>query len=190
MDWDTRLALLRGWAFARQGAAIVAIDPSARSTGWAVLRSQDATVIGHGQDEPRDAFASILTLIGDQPIGILSVEEPHLGGIVTDNTGKLFWAAGWMHGRLTSRMVDEDCIWKPKPSTWRAWLGLNKGPGFTRKRDDVNAGIHLWSQTRVHDALRSAAGAPQFDRANAIALAYATQAAALAAVEQQERREP
>jgi hypothetical protein len=161
-DIERAFALASG--FARHGAAFVAIDPGA-STGWAMSCAYD--LIESGQDAPADAARAVLDTLGDRPIALLAVEEPFLVG--RGAQWRLPWAAGEVRGRLAAHQVDESCLWTPKPVVWRAVLGFARG-----RRDDVNAAIHAWAEDRVRAPLRRPGGAPEADRANAIALLSAS----------------
>jgi len=177
MDPAVSHALAVGSRFLARGTALVAIDPGA-STGWCVRWTNPdddhpgagQRFLESGQDEPAAAAKAVLDVLGCRPIGLLVIEEPFM--ISRGNQWKLAWAGGELRGRLAEQQVEEAAIWTPKPSSWRYELGLAKG-----KRGEVNDAVHAWAEEKLGVPLRTRTGAPEYDRASAVALSFAAEIA-------------
>lgn len=184
-------------------AVVLAFDPSTTKTGWALsLRGR----LLSGQGDPEECVDVVFDLLRDAGvvmIDVLAVEEPFNigrpmpkrtkgGTVVTDATGapvmtaggnqwKLAQAGGLLIGSFRRSVRPGGVMWKPIPGAWRSVLGLNTGPEGTRKREDVNRGVWLWAKATTRLPLihiHNNREVPELDRANAIALLYATVALA------------
>lgn len=166
--------------FARLGGTwrtSLALDPGTGSSGWAL--AVDGRLYS-GQGDPEDVVDTvqdILTEEGIRTIDILVVEDPFF--IRIGNQWKLAWCAGLMSGVFRHRRRRDGVFWRPKPSTWRAVLGLNVSDevdanGKNRKdREAVERAVHVWCRERTKLSLTTPSGTIQADRCMAIGMLYA-----------------
>ena len=152
----------------------VCLDPGA-SSGWCVLVDGRIT---SGQGAPEDAIAAVDYALGvrhdgtcDRKIDALVIEEPYM--VSMGDQWKLPWVGGGYQRAWRHQMTEQTALWVPKPSSWRAELGLNVGAEGTRKRKDVDKTVWLWCQSKTRMKLTTVTGKPQYDRCMAIGMLYA-----------------
>jgi hypothetical protein len=152
----------------------VCLDPGA-SSGWCVLIDGRIT---SGQGAPEDAIAAVDYALGvrpdgtcDRKIDVLVIEEPYM--VSMGDQWKLPWVGGGYQRAWRHQMTEQTALWVPKPSSWRAELGLNVGADGTRKRADVDNTVWRWCQSKTRLPLTTVTGKPQYDRCMAIGMLYA-----------------
>lgn len=163
---------------------VVAIDPGKRSMGWAVIDVDRKLHSGEGvpSDVVRDLDA-LLSLTG--PPLVFTSEAPYSVSAAqilkaqhrSGGVGAVYAlgrATGYVEGGIRRHTL-RAARWEPKPSTWRAVLGLNRrGDGDMTSRDATAEAVVLWARATTRMALRRNNGEPCVDEAMAIAMAYAT----------------
>lgn len=149
-------------------AVVLALDPGTHSSGWALSLKG---MLYSGQGEPEIVAETILKLLkqaGVVEIDVLVVEEPFFVG--KGNQWKLPWSGGYLEGRFIDRLRKGGVLWKPKASTWRGIIGINKGVDGSRKGPSVNLAVHAWAAKTVGLSLVTEGGKREEDRANAIGM--------------------
>lgn len=177
---------------------ILAIDPGKRSLGWAVIDSEKRLHSGQGPLEAAVAEIDVtLDLVGapwlfaaEGPYTVSAKQLMKLGGGV-GAIRELGRATGYVQGALRKHLRGA-VLWEPKPVSWRAVLGLNRGSsGDVSGRDATAAAVVLWARATTKLPLVSGeAGEEQVDRAMAIGIGFAAHAllTSIRAVAQSDQR--
>lgn len=179
---DIKAALTAAHARGHRGGIwpILAIDPGKTSMGWAYVDADGVLSSGQGPfDDVADTVDTLLDMAG--PPFLFACEEPYTVTLRTLKAGNggigaisaLQRASGYVEGALR-RHTRRSVRWRPKPTSWRAVLGLNRrSTDESTARDETAVAVLLWVRAQTKRTLATERGADCVDEAMAIAMAYA-----------------